>query len=123
MIRGGRFCGRFAQARGNSTWARSFNANLTQQRTMFDQNRMFASVCINMRQCAGEAPMTGFAEQYRSMTQSVSIGQPNASQSDVVGDADASAVSGTQTDELEFVQITEVPTLFTYCDNHVRKRM
>ncbi len=67
--------------------------------------------------------MTGFAEQYRSMTQSVSIGQSNASQSDVVGDTDASVVAGAQTEELEFVQIAEVPTLFTYCDTHIRKRM
>lgn len=116
--------GRFAQARGASSWARAFNANLTQQRKSFVQTASFSSRSLfssaNLRamaSVAGEAPLTGFAEQYRSITHSfTTLGQSGSTSDSVAGDADAQIVAGSTVDELEFVQIAEVPTLFTY--NH-----
>ena len=114
--------GRFAQARGASSWARSFNANLTQQRKSFAQSASFSSRSLfssaNLRAMAsvtGEAPLTGFAEQYRSITHSfTTLGQSGSTSDSVAGDADAQIVAGSSVDELEFVQIAEIPTLFTY---------
>jgi hypothetical protein len=120
--------GRFAQARGSSAWARAFNANLTQQRNGFVQsmtngNRLFlnSSNIRMMASVAGESPLTGFAEQYRSVTHSfTTLGQSASTSDSVAGDADAQVVAGSTVDELEFVQIAEVPTLFTY--NHENSR-
>jgi hypothetical protein len=81
------------------------------------QTRLLSSVSMNFAQCLGEVPLCGFAEQYRSITQSfTSIGGLAGSNGEVSdGDADAQVVAGSMADELEFVQIAEVPTLFTYC--------
>ena len=72
---------------------------------------------MNFSQCLGEVPLCGFAEQYRSITQSFTgVGGQSGSNGEVSeGDADAQIVAGPMSDELEFVQIAEVPTLFTYC--------
>jgi len=67
--------------------------------------------------CVGEIPLNGFAEQYRSVTGCfTSVGESCSNGDSVAGDSDAQVVAGaTVADELEFVQIAEVPTLFTYC--------
>jgi hypothetical protein len=125
---GRNIAGRFAQARGSSAWARAFNANLAgrtfsplmQQQTF---RTISAAASMNFAQCIGETPLCGFAEQYRSITQSfTSVGQTGSSADAVDGEADAQIVAGAAADELEFVQIAEVPTLFTYCHDrdHIR---
>ena len=67
--------------------------------------------------CVGEVPLNGFAEQYRSVTSSfTSVGESSSNGDSVSGDSDAQVVAGGAIgDELEFCQIAEVPTLFTYC--------
>lgn len=124
MLRGRHIAGRFAQARGSSSWARAFNATLhssTMPRLI--QTRLLSSmVSMNLSQCLGEVPLCGFAEQYRSITQSFNgVGGQSGSNGEVSeGDADAQIVAGSMSDEMEFVQIAEVPTLFTYCDQKDR---
>ena len=126
-MRARQVAGRFAQARGSSAWAQAFNANLCSSNfarshsVLFrQQTRLLASV--NLSQCLGESPLCGFAEQYRAVaSQSVTaLGQSNTDT--VEGDAEAQLATGTTADELEFVQIAEVPTLFTYCHqaSHIR---
>jgi hypothetical protein len=110
--------GRFAQARGSSSWARAFNANVSHKFTSppMMQRRLLCAVPMNLAQCLGEVPLGGFAEQYRSITQSfATVGQAGSGSDSLDGDADAQVVAGGAADELEFVQIAEVPTLFTYC--------
>lgn len=112
--------GRFAQARGSSAWAQAFNNQFKGGNGVFrQQTRLLASV--NLAQCLGESPMCGFAEQYKSIT-SLSVSTMGQSNSDSVeGEAEAKLVAGTAADELEFIQIAEVPTLFTYCHQaHIR---
>ena len=125
---GRHIAGRFAQARGSSTWARAFNANLSQTSArrfsplLQQQTRLISSV--NLSQCLGEVPISGFAEQYRSITQSfTSLGQSGSGGEALDGEADAQVVAGATTEELEFVQIAEVPTLFTYCHDRNGIRM
>jgi hypothetical protein len=120
--------GRFAQARGSSSWARAFNANLNQTSArrfsplLQQQTRLISA--MNLSQCLGEVPVSGFAEQYRSITQSFnSIGQSGSGSDSLDGEADAQVVAGATTEELEFVQIAEVPTLFTYCHDRNGGRM
>ena len=122
--------GRFAQARGNSAWAQAFNANLNQQRRGFVNSaapswassyfRPMSAVTASLSQCMGESPQTGFAEQYRCITNSVNtLGQSGSAGDAVAGDAEAQVVAGSVAEELEFVQIAEVPTLFTYCHHQM----
>lgn len=83
---------------------------------MHQQRRLLAAVPMNLAQCLGEVPLCGFAEQYRSITQSfATMGQSGSAADSLDGDTDAQIVSGTTAEELEFVQIAEIPTLFTYC--------
>ena len=121
-MRGCRFSGRFAQARGNSVWARQFNSQVfAKTATNFNNNtfrtmftRPISSAFIR---CAGEVPLNGFAEQYRTIANSVmSVGDSCSNGDSIAGESDAQIVIGGTTDELEFVQIiADVPTLFTYC--------
>ena len=65
--------GRFAFARGNSSWAREFNSNMDFLRRGFvtgplslNRTRLSASAMMAL---AGEVPtLTGFAEQFRGMS-------------------------------------------------------
>jgi hypothetical protein len=123
-MRGCRFAGRFAQARGNSSFANAFNAQF--QRGVFT-GRTFVQGSLNssntlrnlssvFARCAGEIPLNGFAEQYRTITTGVSTtGQLNAANSDVEESAEGQVVVGTSADQVDFVKIAEVPTLFQYC--------
>ena len=106
-------CGRFAQARGNSAWARQFNFQASSQRFFRPHIRTMCS--INLTQCLGEVPLSGFAEQYSSITQSFnSVGQSSGNNDATAGDND-DLLDCQATDEMmEFVQIAEVPTLCTY---------
>jgi hypothetical protein len=74
---------------------------------------------INLSKCMGESPLSGFPEQYRSVTQSIAVlgGQCGASESGSLaagGDADAKLITGSVLEELEFLQTAELPTVFTY---------
>jgi len=123
-MRGCRFAGRFAQARGNSSWANQFNSQVfgktasnfkTQTNFFSTSSRAMSSAFIR---CAGEIPLNGFAEQYRTIANSFSsVGEACSNGDSLAGESDAQIVIGGNTigDELEFVQIAEVPTLFTYC--------
>jgi hypothetical protein len=125
-MRGGRFAGRFAQARGNSSWAKEYNrqvfgSKMTGTFAQSFERKYWAGSLSSVRMlssyCVGEIPLNGFAEQYRSVTSSfTSVGESSSNGDSVAGDSDAQVVAGaTVADELEFVQIAEVPTLFTYC--------
>ena len=124
-MRGCRFAGRFAQARGNSSWAQQFNsqvfgktgANFRTQNIFFSTTSTRAMSSAFIR-CAGEIPLNGFAEQYRTIANSFnSVGESCSNGDSLAGESDAQIVIGGNTvgGELEFVQIAEVPTLFTYC--------
>ena len=68
-----RSVGRLAFARGNSSWAKNFNANLLFARNMHSNQRSMAAAFSRMSTLlvAGEAPVAcGFAEQFRDMTSS-----------------------------------------------------
>lgn len=120
-MRGCRFAGRFAQARGNSVWARQFNSQVfAKNATQFTTNTMFnRTISSALFRCASEVPLNGFAEQYRTIANSVtSVGDACSNGDSIAGESDAQIVIGGNTvgDELEFVQIiAEVPTLFSYC--------
>ena len=85
-----RFCGRFAQARGTSAWARQFNVQATpffstSRPAGFGNVRLMASV--NLARCLGEVPLSGFAEQYSAITQSFNmLGQSATSADSVTGE-------------------------------------
>lgn len=125
-MRGCRFAGRFAQARGNSSWARQFNSQVFSKtpttasssfrsQSFFTASRTLSSAFIR---CAGEVPLNGFAEQYRTIANSMSsVGEACSNGDSLAGESDAQIVIAGNSvgDELEFVQIAEVPTLFTYC--------
>ncbi len=118
-MRGCRFAGRFAQARGNSSWAQQFNSQVFRTRNNFfsssTTSRGMSSAFIR---CAGEVPLNGFAEQYRTIANSFSsVGESCTNGDSLAGESEAQIVIGGNTigDELEFIQIAEVPTLFTYC--------
>ena len=117
------FSGRFAQARGNSPFARSFNA---QFKTSTARPMMFVNNNIRMSSvfthCAGEIPINGFAEQYRSITSSFSSVGTSANSDSVSEDSDTKVVNGSLApDEFKIVQLAEIQTLFTYC--HDREDM
>ena len=68
-----RSVGRLAFARGTSSWAKNFNANLLFARNMHSNQRTMAAAFSRMSTLlvAGEAPVAcGFAEQFRDMTSS-----------------------------------------------------
>ena len=122
QMRGGsKFCGRFAQARGSSAWARQFNFQASGAK-FFGPSSFRTVSSINLAKCLGEVPLSGFAEQYSSITQSFnSMGQSSANSDTVAGDDDEIA---TNDEMMEFVQIAEVPTLFTYTvDNSQHRRI
>ena len=132
-MRGGRFAGRFAQARGTSSWAQQFNRQVFKKNTegschgfanSFERKywtSSFSQSSLRMlstyAHCVGEIPLNGFAEQYRSVTNSITcVGESCSNSDSIAGESDVQVVAGsTVSDELEFVQIAEVPTLFTYC--------
>jgi len=84
--------GRIAFARGNSSWAREFNSNLTAARRGFvsatspmslNRNRLSMSAMMAL---AGEVPtLTGFAEQFRGMS-SLAHGSFASENSELVSD-------------------------------------
>ena len=84
--------GRIAFARGNSSWARDFNSNLTAARRGFvsatspmslNRNRLSMSAMMAL---AGEVPtLTGFAEQCRGMS-SLAHGSFASENSELVSD-------------------------------------
>lgn len=71
-----RAVGRIAFARGNSSWARSFNQNLNMARGQFvsplSQTRLLSSLAMSRMSTLGlaaEVPVgSGFAEQYGDMS-------------------------------------------------------
>ncbi len=84
--------GRIAFARGNSSWTREFNSNLTAARRGFasvtspmslNRNRLSISAMMAL---AGEVPtLTGFAEQFRGMS-SLAHGSFASENSELVSD-------------------------------------
>ena len=109
--------GRFAQARGASAWAQSFNAS---SRCFFSgsarMTRPLSGAAINFAQCLGESPTSGFAEQFRAVTQTFAVlgGQSGSVGDFLAGDEDAQVEAGSVLEELEFLQTADMPTLFTY---------
>ncbi len=108
-MRGFKCAGRFAQARGNSSFARAFNQQFARPVffTPFNQ-RALGSV---FARCVGEIPLNGFAEQYRSISTSFSAAGQSACGGDAIGEEESGDAS---VDQLECVQVSEVPTLFQY---------
>ena len=99
--------GRFAFARGNSSWAREFNSNLVSVRRGFatsplslNRTRLSASAMMAL---AGEVPtLTGFAEQFRGMSSLAHGGSVASENSDTVSD-DEVLVSASEVSAIDSV--------------------
>ncbi len=124
MIRGGRFvAGRFARARGNSAWAQAFNSHMagSSGRAFFSASPSVARVAasINFSACLGETPLTGFAEQFRTViANNATMSSSDAS----CEDADAVDVAEDDNTLDKTIKVAEVvPTLFTYCHEMAKR--